>query len=201
VCGYIDAPTTLGPTNRLLSSDWPGHLKRTVETMTGATCIFAQGATGNVGPGPEGFTDDVRVVRTLGLQIGCEAVRVHASMHLPPVQFRHERIWESGAPLGRWAAAPVTERAPVVRSRSHPLRLPLLSQPSLADVEAKRTEAQTKLQGLIARGAPRPTSGRHLGHRAEHGRPARAALLAPVRLAVPCTAADRPAVLHHQAVL
>jgi len=154
VCGYTMHPTTLGPTNRLLSSDWPGHLKRTVETMTGATCIFAQGATGNVGPGPEGFTDDVRVVRTLGLQIGCEAVRVHASMHLPPVQFRHERIWESGAPLGRWAAAPVTERAPVVRSRSHALRLPLLPQPSLADVEAKRIEAQTKLQGLIARGAP-----------------------------------------------
>lgn len=107
VCGYTMHPTTLGPTNRLLSADWPGHLKRTVEAMTGALCVFAQGATGNVGPGPEGFTDDVRVVRRLGMLIGCEAVRVYASMHVPPVRFRHERVWESGAPLGRWAAVPV----------------------------------------------------------------------------------------------
>jgi len=44
IVGYTMHPTTLGPTNRLMSADWPGHLKRTVEAMTGATCFFAQGS-------------------------------------------------------------------------------------------------------------------------------------------------------------
>jgi hypothetical protein len=71
------------PSNRLLSPDWPGTLKRTVESITGATCLFAQGATGNIGPGPDGFTDDVRVVHRLGRQVGCEAARVYLGLDLP----------------------------------------------------------------------------------------------------------------------
>ena len=35
VVGYTMHPTTLGPSNRLISPDWPGHLKRTVEAITG----------------------------------------------------------------------------------------------------------------------------------------------------------------------
>ena len=31
IIGYTMHPTTLGPSNRLISPDWPGHLKRTVE--------------------------------------------------------------------------------------------------------------------------------------------------------------------------
>ncbi len=154
IVGYTMHPTTLGPTNRLLSADWPGHLKRTVEAMTGAVCLFAQGATGNVGPGPEGFTGDPRVVRKLGAMVGCEAVRVYMSLHLPPVAFKHERIWESGAPLGKWAAVPATEPRPAVRARTQDLRLPLLPQPSMAEVEAARAEAQRRLHALIERGAP-----------------------------------------------
>ncbi len=154
IVGYTMHPTTLGPTNRLISADWPGHLKRTVETATGAMCFFAQGATGNVGPGPEGFTDDVRVVRKLGMLVGCEAVRVYADMHLPPVQFHHERIWESGAPLGKWTAVPAADHLPAVRSRSLALRLPLIQQPPLAEVEATRAESEKRLRDLIARGAP-----------------------------------------------
>ena len=86
VVGYTMHPTTLGPSNRLISPDWPGHLKRTVEAITGATCLFAQGATGNIGPGPDGFTDDVGVVRRLGEQVGCEAARVYLGLQLPAVQ-------------------------------------------------------------------------------------------------------------------
>ena len=56
IVGYTMHPTTAGPTFRRITADWPGHLKRTVEQLTGATCLFAQGATGNVGPGPEGYT-------------------------------------------------------------------------------------------------------------------------------------------------
>src|SRR5215207_3714058 len=131
VVGYTMHPTTLGPSNRLVSPDWPGHLKRTVESITGATCLFAQGAAGNIGPGPDCFTDDVGVVRRLGGQVGCEAARVYLGLQLPAVQHRHERVWESGAPLGKWVQESLPEEEPVVRVISREVMLPLIEQPPL----------------------------------------------------------------------
>src|SRR5215211_4023487 len=154
VVGYTMHPTTLGPSNRLVSPDWPGHLKRTVESITGATCLFAQGATGNIGPGPDGFTDDVSVVRRLGRQVGCEAARVYLGLKLPAVRHRHERVWESGAPLGKWVSEPVPEPEPVVRVMSREVMLPLGEQPPLSDTQALVDEAQRRLDDLKQRAAP-----------------------------------------------
>ena len=154
IVGYTMHPTTLGPSNRLVSPDWPGHLKRTVETLTGATCLFAQGATGNVGPGPDGFTDDVRVIRRIGAEVGCEAARVYLGLRLPAVRHVHERVWESGAPLGRWRPEPVADEAPLVRSTLREISLPLIEQPPLLDAEAAVLEAQRALDARKAAGAP-----------------------------------------------
>jgi hypothetical protein len=154
IVGYTMHPTTMGPTNTRFSADWPGHLKRTFEQLTGATCVFVQGATGNVGPGPEGFTDDARIIRKLGGMIACEAARVYLGLHLPAVEFRHERIWESGAPLGKWKAVPLPDGAPVVRALSKEIRLPLLPQPPLAEAEAELQRRQQHLYELKQRGAP-----------------------------------------------
>jgi hypothetical protein len=154
VVGYTMHPTTLGPANRVISPDWPGHLKRTVEAITGATCLFAQGATGNIGPGPDGFTDDIRVARRLGGQVGCEAARVYLGLQLPAVQHRHERVWESGAPLGKWTREPLSEQAPVVRVMSREVMLPLIEQPSLSDAQTRVDEAQRRLDDLKQRALP-----------------------------------------------
>jgi neutral ceramidase len=154
VVGYTMHPTTLGPANRLISPDWPGHLKRTVEAITGATCLFAQGATGNIGPGPDGFTDDVGVVCRIGRQVGCEAARVYLGLQLPAVRHRHERVWESGAPLGKWTQEPLPEPDPVVRVMSREVKLPLIEQPPLSDAQARVDEAQRRLDDLKQRAAP-----------------------------------------------
>jgi hypothetical protein len=154
VVGYTMHPTTLGPANRLISPDWPGHLKRTVEAITGATCLFAQGATGNIGPGPDGFTDDVGVVCRIGRQVGCEAARVYLGLQLPAVRHRHERVWESGAPLGKWTRESLPEPDPVVRVMSREVMLPLVEQPPLSEAQARVDEAQRCLDDLIQRAAP-----------------------------------------------
>jgi neutral ceramidase len=154
IVGYTMHPTTLGPTNRLISPDWPGHMKRTVEAITGATCLFAQGATGNIGPGPDGFTDDVGVVRRLGAHVGCEAARVYLGLDLPAARHRHERVWESGAPLGKWTREPLPEPEPVVRVMSREVILPLIEQPPLSDAQARVDEAQRRLDALKERAAP-----------------------------------------------
>jgi len=154
VVGYTMHPTTAGPTFRRITADWPGHLKRTVEAVTGATCVFAQGATGNVGPGPEGYTDDAGVLRRLGAEVGCEAARVYLGLRVPPVEYVHERIWESGAPLGKWTGRPLPTPAPVVRTRVVELPLPLRPQPPVAEAEARMAGAKRTLQELKDRGAP-----------------------------------------------
>ena len=158
IIGYTMHPTTLGPSNRVISPDWPGHLKRTVEAITGATCLFAQGATGNIGPGPYGFTDDVRVVRRLGGQVGCEAARVYLALELPAVQHRHERVWESGAPLGKWTQDPVEEPEPVVRIMSRQIPMPLIEQPEVRDAQALVDAAQRRLDDLLAKARDAPVT-------------------------------------------
>ena len=154
IVGYTMHPTTLGPANRLISADWPGHLKRTVESLTGATCLFAQGATGNVGPGPDGFTDDAGVARRLGRQIGAEASRVYFGLRTPTVRHRHDRVWESGAPLSLWKPEPLPEPDPVVGVMTRDIELPLREQPPLEAARAAVDEAQRRLDELRDRAAP-----------------------------------------------
>jgi len=154
IVGYTMHPTFLGPTNRMVSPDWPGHMRRTFEQITGSTCLFAQGATGDVGPGPKGFTDDLRAVRALGAQVGCEAARVWLGLDVPAVRFEHERIWESGAPLGKWRAVPIDPTATPVRTRSVTIDLPLGVQVPIDDARAHADRAQATLASLKAAAAP-----------------------------------------------
>jgi hypothetical protein len=153
IVGYTMHPTTMGPTNRLISPDWPGHLKRTLEALTGAICLFVQGATGDIGPGPDGFTDDVRVIKRMGAAVGAEATRVYLGMRLPPVRYEHERVWESGAPLGKWRAVTVPEPEPVVRTMERQVHLPVRPMPTLAEAEADVRDAVGHLNALKQQGA------------------------------------------------
>ncbi len=153
IAGYTMHPTTLGPTNRAVSPDWPGHLKRAVESLTGATCLFAQGATGDIGPGPETYTDDLRTVRRIGARVGAEAARVALGLQLPAARYEHERVWESGASLGKWRAVPEPEPAPVVRAVSRQIDLPVRPMQTLAAAEADVRDAVGHLTALKRRGA------------------------------------------------
>ena len=152
--GYTMHPTVMGPTNRLVSPDWPGHLKRSFEQVTGATCMFLQGATGDVGPGPDGYTDDVRVVRRLGAAVGSEAARCYLELPVPAREYRHERIWESGAPLGKWTSEENPTPKPTVAAATTSIPLPVRPQPSIDDATQVARSAEAKLNDLVARDAP-----------------------------------------------
>ena len=47
---YACHPVVLGPENLQISADYPGALQRTVERATGAVCMFANGACGDINP-------------------------------------------------------------------------------------------------------------------------------------------------------
>jgi hypothetical protein len=154
IVGYTMHPTFLGPSNRLVSSDWPGEMRRVFEQVTGAPCIFAQGATGDVGPGPKGFTDSLRDLRSVGGQVGCEAARVWLATDVPAVAWAHDRVQESGAPLSLWKRVPVEESPVVVQAVSTTVELPLREQPHPDDQQKKVDAAQADLDRLKAAGAP-----------------------------------------------
>lgn len=151
--GYTMHPTTLGPTNQMLSPDWPGFLKRTVEQITGATCLFAQGATGDIGPGPDGYTDDLTVIRRLGAEIGSEAARVYLGIRLPAVRHEHDRTWESGAPLGKWSAVPLPDPPVAVRVLARQVALPVGEQMPIAEADQRVQDAEARLDALRAANA------------------------------------------------
>ncbi|CAN5879758.1 hypothetical protein BH24CHL4_BH24CHL4_10250 [soil metagenome] len=151
--GYTMHPTTLGPTSRLVSADWPGHMKRTVEQLTGATCLFAQGCCGNIGPGQDGYTADVRVIEQLGARVGCEATSVYLSLDVPKVTRTHDRVWESGAPLSTWNQEPVVGVPPTVQVETRSVSLPVMEQPSVEEAQRHVDRAQEHLDTLQAAGA------------------------------------------------
>lgn len=153
IVGYTMHPTTMGPSNRLISPDWPGYLKRTVELATDAMCLFAQGACGNIGPGPNGFTDDVGVIVKLGAQVGLEASGVYHGIDVPPVEYFHDRVQESGAPLSLWNAVEQESPAPAIRFVTRKVAMPLLEQPPLEMAEERMEQAQQQLDDLKASGA------------------------------------------------
>src|SRR5690606_6691499 len=146
-------PTTLGPSNKRLSSDWPGYLKETVELVTGAPTMFAQGATGDIGPGPDGFTDDIAVIQRLGKSVGASAIVAYEEILLPKRAYRHEKVWESGAPLGKWTYDAEEGPDPIVRGSTTIVKLPLIELMPFDMAEERVTQAQEALDSLKAAGA------------------------------------------------
>src|SRR5919199_551151 len=77
VLNYTCHPVSLGSQCTDISADFPGTARRLVEEQTGATCLFLQGAAGNVNPFLMGW--DWTHLARLGLPLGAEAVRVYWS--------------------------------------------------------------------------------------------------------------------------
>jgi hypothetical protein len=144
-------PTILGPANRLLSPDYPGHARRTVEENIGGLCLFLQGAAGNQGPVVT-FVGDVDAPRRLGKRLGLEAARVR--METDPVP-RRERLVEivgSGADLGMYVDEPAGEPDDTLRLVNSTVRLPAGEFPPLADIERDFDDLMSKLQKARATG-------------------------------------------------
>jgi hypothetical protein len=92
-------PTIMDPPNRLLTPDYPGAMKRAVESAVGGRCLFLQGAAGDQGP-VQGFQADPRIYRALGTALGMEAARVALELRNVPSSNNLREVLPSGAPLG-----------------------------------------------------------------------------------------------------
>jgi len=73
---YACHPVVLGNGSNVISADWPGAMRRTVEAETGALTVFIQGGCADVNPMPGEPSDDEELLEQLGLEIGNEVLRV-----------------------------------------------------------------------------------------------------------------------------
>ena len=99
---YACHPTSLGGGNKLISSDYVGAMRDTVEAATGgAPCAFLHGASGDLTP-RRSFGADVAAADQNGREIGHAVLATLESMFPPGVSLAYERIEESGTKLAVW---------------------------------------------------------------------------------------------------
>lgn len=154
---YACHPTTLAWENTLISPDYIGAMRETVQSATGgAPCLFLQGASGELGP-REGFVGDPAVADRNGRRLGYAALAAIEALPPPATQFVYRGAVVSGALLGTWAHQAATEdqqeKAAAWKTRSWTIDLPFRSDlPSLEQTRSERQSLIAKEQAAEASG-------------------------------------------------
>ena len=137
---YACHPTTLAWENSLLSPDYVGATRETVEAATGAPSVPLQGACGDLGP-RRGFVGDTAVADANGRQLGYAALAALAALGPPGTDFAYDGPVVSGATLGTWSPRPFdavrAARAARFAGGAYEVDLALKPKPSRAELEAE----------------------------------------------------------------
>ncbi len=154
VVNYACHPTVMAHLNRLITPDYPGVVRRAVERTLGGTCLFLQGATGDLGP-VEGYTGDTVVYHRLGMLLGLEASKVALGLETRPVERRFSHVEESGAPLAIYDEAALDEPEVQLQVGCRSARLPVGESGDLKELEEeaerlRRALAKTRASGSDA---------------------------------------------------
>jgi hypothetical protein len=150
VVGYACHPITVGPDNDQITPDYPGALKRVVESATGATCLFLQGACGNIGPVRGVARNGAHEYKLLARQLGLAASATWSTIDPTPRQDRYEGTLESGAPLAIYADEPLPERDTRIRIKTRTIKLPLRTLPPPDEMDAAYQANLDRLNELRA---------------------------------------------------
>jgi hypothetical protein len=133
---YACHPTTLAWENRLISPDYVGAMRETVEAHTGgAPCLYLHGASGELAPRDQ-YTADTAVADANGRALGYAALSVLAGMLPPRTELIFDGVVESGAPLAIWKRAPAAASSHLAASCVE-VELPLKPDfPTLEELDA-----------------------------------------------------------------
>lgn len=136
IVNYACHPTTLAWDNTLISPDYIGAMRETVEQHTdGAPCLFLHGASGELGPALQ-YVGDPAVADRHGRRLGFSALAALEGM-LPPCRaLRYDRVVESGAPLAVWLPTPF-EPSGTLAGGAVDVQLPIKEMPTVGELEAE----------------------------------------------------------------
>jgi hypothetical protein len=138
VVNYACHPTTLAWENDLVSPDYVGALRETVEQGGGGMAVFLQGASGELAPRYQ-YVGDPAIADAHGRQVGHATLATLAGMEPPASALAFAGVVESGAPLAAWRrqsrqpSAPARSLAAVRRT----VELNLKAWPSTAELAAE----------------------------------------------------------------
>jgi hypothetical protein len=154
VVNYAAHPTILAWDNRLISPDYPGALRRTVEELTGATCLFLQGAAGNQNTIRD-YSNKVQDSRWVGRQVGLEAARVAELIETRASRMEIVKTVESSWTMGVAESILVGEPVIPVRCVTQKANLPVWKRAPVSDEEVAGVEhLRTRLAELRQQAAP-----------------------------------------------
>lgn len=142
IVNYACHPTTLAWENTLISPDYIGAMRETIEQHVPGPCLFLQGASAELGP-KHGYVGDVSIADRNGRQLGFAALSGLEELSNPGEIFVYQGPVISGATLGTWKYEPVSEeqRAAMALFDTHEFRVPLLYRielPTLKQTVADR---------------------------------------------------------------
>jgi hypothetical protein len=168
---YACHPTTLAWENTLNSPDYPGAMRDAVEAATGAPCVFALGACGELGP-RQGYVGDPAVADHNGRQLGYAALATLEAMDPPGVDFAYSGPVVSGATLGTWAHQPQTDvrvdETKQFAGSCYTVELPLRDLSTVEELRAEMDDWLAKQKEADAQGDA--VAARDYGARAERAR-------------------------------
>ena len=149
---YTCHPIFLSSASRLISPDFPGPLRRTVERVTGATCLFLQGATGNVNPRSP-MHPDVAAAECAGTRLGLEAAKVFLGLDTRTTVTRED--WLVSVATFHLIRKEVVDpwQPDRVSADEIDLPLPLVPLPAAAEAGRLLAEHNAVLEALIQQGA------------------------------------------------
>lgn len=155
IVNYACHPTTLAWDNTLISPDYVGALRETVEAGVGAPCVFFQGACGELGP-KEGYVGDTSVADRNGRQVGYAALSALNSMGAPATDYVYQGPVVSGATVGTWAYQPQSAERSVETSRfsggQSAVDLPLKAKPDPDALQADLAHWEERYRAADAAG-------------------------------------------------
>jgi hypothetical protein len=149
---YSCHPTIMAWENRWFTPDYPGMVRRVVEQQLGGTCLFLQGAAGDIGPAA-GYTGDLTVYRRMGTILGLEAAKVALSLDTLPRREKYIGVLESGAPIALYRDEPQEPAAAEVRVLRRKIALPLRKLRPVAELEAEAEDRRAELMELSRQGS------------------------------------------------
>lgn len=101
ICNYACHPTSFAHENDLLSPDFVGEMRRTVETTLNIPCLFLQGASGDLAPKRQ-YVKDPALVEANGRQLGYAVLATLSQENHVDQCWVFEKALISGAPLACW---------------------------------------------------------------------------------------------------
>ena len=134
IVNYACHPTTLAWDNRLISPDYIGVMRETIEQgLNGGLTLFTQGASGELSPRYQ-YVGDPSVADAHGRELGHAVLATLAGMEPPGEQLVFGGVRESGAPLAMWRREKATLSTELKAVRLT-VDLPVKDWPTAAELE------------------------------------------------------------------